>query len=198
MAQYCVNRKKQNRMAHSGNPLGFFGVKPVCSILVGCLLVTGCERKPRVGRACTVWQTENWPNPIHGINDGSAYIGRYAEGAAFIISTDVMSCGFPIEATWDKAADCAKYAGYVKSTSSPRMNVECYVAGRMQGSMTIDRQQYDLANGSLFLISFRSPEIRVAQIDLDIYAETHGNRDLKELVENVPEIRAFFEGTVNE
>lgn len=199
MAQYCVGRKIQNRMAHSDNPLDFFGVKLVCSILVCFLLVTGCERKPRVGRACGEWQTYNSPNPIHGINDGSAYMGRYAEGAAFIIWTDVMSCGFPIEATWDKATDCAKYTGHVKSTNSPRMSVKCYVAERMKGSMTIDRQEYDLANGSLFLISFRSPEIRVAQIDLDIYAETHVNMiDWRQLAENVPEIRAFFEGTVNE
>jgi hypothetical protein len=60
----------------------------------------------------------------------------------------------------------------------------------MKGSITINQQQYDLANGALFLISFRSPQIRVGQIDQDIYTIT--SKDLKQLAQDVPKIRAFF------
>lgn len=64
--------------------------------------------------------------------------------------------------------------------------------------MTINQQEYDLANGSLFLISFRSPQIRVGQINQDIYAITSIAEARRQLVENVPEIRAFFEAAANE
>ena len=162
-------------------------------ILAGILLFVGCERKPRIGMGCTSWQTSSARRKVHGIDDGSAYFGGYREGTAIIIWTDILACSFPIKATWDKDGKCAKYAGYLKSPSVPKINVECYVADRMKGSMTINQQEYDLANGSLFLISFRSPQIRVGQINQDIYAITPKGEDRRQLVEDVPEIRAFYE-----
>ena len=78
------------------------------------------------------------------------------------------------------------------------MNVECYVTERMKGSVTIDEQEYDLANGSLFLVSFRSPQIRVRQINQDIYDMTVEGETRKQLFERAPEIRAFYEPAANE
>jgi hypothetical protein len=144
------------------------------------------------------WQTSSTHRQVLGVDEGSAYFGKYREGTAIIIWTDTLACGFPIEATWDKTGNCAKYAGYLKSPSSPKINVECYVAERMKGSMTINQQEYDLADGSFFLISFRSPQIRVGQINHDIYAITTKGVARRQLVENVPEIRAFFEAAANE
>ena len=165
--------------------------KLLCLTTAGMLLFAGCERKPRIGFAVDRWRTSSARQKVHGIDDGSVYFGGYREGTAIIIWTDTLSCKFPIKHTWDGASRCAKYAGYIKSPSAPKINVECYVADRMKGSITINQQQYDLANGSLFLISFRSPQIRVGQIDHDIYAITP--KDKMQLVEDVPEIRAFFE-----
>ena len=167
-------------------------------ILAGILLLTGCEKKPRVGFGCTSWRTSSTDHKVHGIDDGSAYFGGYREGTAIIIWTDVIACSFPIKATWDKASKCAKYSGYLKSSSSPKINVECYVADRMKGSMIINQQKYDLANGSLFVISFRSPQIRVGQINQDIYAITPKGEDRRQLVEDVSEIRAFYEAPATE
>ena len=170
----------------------------VWSVLAGILLFVGCERKPHIGRACASWRTTSARRRVHGIDDGSAYSGRYREGTAIIVWTDILACSFPIEATWDKTSNCAKYAGYLKSPRGLKINVECYVAERMKGSMTINQQEYDLANGSLFLISFRSPQIRVGQINQDIYAITSIAEARRQLVENVPEIRTFFEAAANE
>ena len=160
-------------------------------IMAGILLFAGCERKPRTGFIVTSWQMSSADRKVHGIGDGSAYFGGYGEGFAIIIWTDILACSFPIKPTWDKASKCAKYAGYVKSPSSPKINVECYVTDRMKGSITINQQEYDLANGSLFLLSFRSPQIRVGQINHDIYTIT--TKDIRQLVEDIPEIRAFYE-----
>lgn len=159
--------------------------------MAGILLFAGCERKPRIGFIVTSWQTSHADLKVHGISDGSAYLGGYREGFALIIWTDTLACSFPIKPTWDKAGKCAKYAGYVKTPSSLKINVECYVTDRMKGSITINQQEYDLANGSLFLLSFRSPQIRVGQIDQDIYTIT--TKVMSQLVQNVPEIRAFYE-----
>jgi len=160
-------------------------------IIAGILLLTGCERKPRIGFIVSSWRTSSAKQKVHGIDDGSAYFGGYREGFAIIIWTDTLACSFPIKPTWDQAGNCAKYAGYIKSPSAPKINVECYVVDRMKGSITINQQQYDLANGALFLLSFRSPQIRVGQIDHDIYAVT--TKNLKQLAQDVSEIRAFFE-----
>ncbi len=167
-------------------------------LLVGILLFVGCERKPRVGRSRSSWRTTSQRRKVYGIDEGTFYFGRYGEGNAIVIWTDLLACGCPIEATWDRVSDCAKYAGYVKSPSGSRVNVECYVADRMKGTMTIDQQEYDLANGSLFLIRFRSPEIRVGQINQDVYAMTSKYESRKGLVENAPEIRSFFEADTDE
>jgi hypothetical protein len=63
----------------------------------------------------------------------------------------------------------------------------------MEGTMTINEQEYDLANGSLFLVQFRAPEIRVGQIDHDVYDMTSKYESRKQLLENAPEMRAFYE-----
>ena len=169
-----------------------------CSVLAGALLFAGCQRKPRVGRSVTSWRTTSPRRKVYGVDEGSAYVGRYGKGTAIIIWTDLLSCGFPIEATWDRTRNCARYAGYTESPSGVRVNVECFVADRMKGSMRIDEQEYDLANGSLFLISFRSPQIRVGQVSQDIYATTSFGRGRKQMVEDIPEIRDFFEAPPEE
>lgn len=168
------------------------------SVLTGVLLFASCQRKPRVGRSVTSWRTSSPRRKVYGVDEGSAYLGRYGQGSAIIIWTDLLSCGFPIEATWDRTRNGAKYAGYVKSPSGLRVNVECFLADRMKGSMQIDQHEYDLADGSLFLISFRSPQIRVGQVNQDIYATTWAGRGRKQLVEDIPEIRDFFEAPPEE
>ena len=143
----------------------------ICILLAGILLSAGCERKPRMGFDCTYWNTSSADQKVYGIHDGSAYFGGYQEGTAIIIWTDSMVCNFSIKSIWDKTSKCVKYSGYfkLKSSSAPKINVECYVSDRMKGSLKINQQEYDLANGSLFLISFRSPQIRIGQINQDIY-----------------------------
>ena len=169
--------------------------KFLCPVLAVILLFSGCERKPRTGFIIKTWQSTSANRKVHGIDDGSAYFGGYREGFSIIIWTDIMACGFPIKAAWDKTSNCAKYSGHLKSASGQKIDVECYVADRMKGLMTINQQEYDLANGSLFLISFRSPQIRVVQINQDIYAMTTKGKAWKQLLENAPEIKAFYEVT---
>jgi len=162
-------------------------------VLAGILLLAGCERRPRVGRSVASWRTSGRGRDLHGIDEGSAYFGRYGQGAAIIIWADLLACGFPIKATLDRTRDCAKYAGYLRSASGARVNVECYVTGRMEGTMTIHGQEYDLANGSLFLVQFRAPEIRIAQINQDVYDVTSRYESRRQLLENAPEMRTFYE-----
>ena len=66
----------------------------------------------------------------------------------------------------------------------------------MKGSVTINEEEYDLSNGSLFLIHLRTTQIKVAQIEQDIYDITLRKR--RQLEEDVPEIQAFFESSANE
>lgn len=162
------------------------------------LLFMGCKRKPRIGMGVVGWTTTSTNRNVYGIDNGSAYFGGYHEGTVIIIWTDILSCGFPIKPAWDKTGNCAKYTGFVKAPTSSKINVECYVDDSMMGSMTINQQKYDLENGGLFLIRFRAPEIRIVQINQDIYAVTPKGEDRKQLLENTPEIRAFYETPATE
>ncbi|MHC4631906.1 MAG: hypothetical protein ACYS9C_11645 [Planctomycetota bacterium] len=176
----------------------FLSVRLAWPVLAGILLLMGCDSKPRSGSNWSRWSSTGVPDPVHGIDTGSAYFGRYQKGTAIIVWVDVLHCTLKIKPTWDKTTDCVKYAGYVESVSRRRVDVECYVEEPMKGSATIGGQKYDLANGSLFLISVRSPQTRVAQIKQDIYTVTPRARNRKQLVEDAPEIRAFFEGPAEE
>lgn len=66
----------------------------------------------------------------------------------------------------------------------------------MKGSVIIDGKEYDLENGSLFLINIRLSQPKVAQIEHDIYDITPKTR--RQLADNVPDIRAFFEAPATE
>jgi len=159
-----------------------------------CILpFSGC--KPRIGMVTSAWKTTTTRAKVHGIDDGSAYLGKYDRGNAIVIWTDILACGFPIKPTWDKPSRRAKYAGYVKSSGGATINVECYVAGRMDGSVKLDEKEYDLADGSLFLISFRSSPTRIKQINVDIYDKAPASKGRKQLIQDHPEIRTFFETT---
>lgn len=162
-------------------------------LAIVCVLSSlGCERRPRVGRHSCQWRSTR--TRVHGIDDGSAFSGRYGEGTAMIIWTDILACGFPIEPAWDKIGNRAEYVGNVKPSGGSEMDVECHVTGRMAGSMKIGEQEYDLASGSLFLISFRSSPIRIRQVNRDIYDIAPLTVEWrKQLVEERPEIKAFFE-----
>ena len=163
---------------------------------VGILLFMGCERKPRRGSRYVGWKIQSMHRKVPGIDNGSAYFGAYQEGTAIIVWLNSMSCKLKIKDSWDKTRNCVKYGGYIESVSRRKVNIECYVEERMKGSVTIDEEEYDLANGSLFLIHLRSAQTKVVQIEQDIYDITPGTQ--RHLAEDVPELRAFFEAPANE
>jgi hypothetical protein len=92
--------------------------KLLCLMMAGMLLLVGCKRRPRTGFIVSRWQTSSADQKVHGIDDGSAYFGGYREGFAVVIWTDILACNYPIKPTWDEAAKCTKYAGYIKSPSA--------------------------------------------------------------------------------
>ncbi|UCD52158.1 MAG: hypothetical protein JSW27_05875 [Phycisphaerales bacterium] len=168
------------------------------SVMASVLLQLGCEGKPRTGMTVTSWKTTSAQRKVDGVDKGSAYFGRYRDGVAIIFWTDLLACKFQIEDTWDKARKCAKYAGRLKSPSGREINVECYVSARMQGTVRIDQQEYDLADGSLFLVSFRPSRTDVEQVSQDIYDALLLATRRKQLIKDIPEIKAFFERAANE
>lgn len=176
--------------------MNYFGKVLIWLVPAGILLFMCCDRKPRRGAAYVSWKTQSMHRKIPGIDNGSAYFGGYQEGTAIIVWVNSMSCKLKIKDSWDKTRNCVKYGGYIESVSRRKINIECYVEERMKGSATIDEEEYDLANGSLFLINIRSAQTKVAQIEQDIYDITPRTR--KQLAEDVPEIKAFFESPANE
>jgi hypothetical protein len=165
-------------------------------VVAGILLFICCDRKPRRGTTYTSWKSQSMHRKIPGIDNGSAYFGGYKEGTAIIVWTNSMSCKLKIKDSWNKTRKCVKYGGHIETISRKTINIVCYVEERMKGSVTINGQEYDLANGSLFLIDLRTAQIKVGQIEQDIYEITPKTR--RQLAEDVPEIKAFFESSADE
>ncbi len=176
--------------------MNYFSKVLIWLVLAGILLFTCCNWKPRRGGAYVSWKIQSMHRKIPGVDNGSAYFGGYNKGTAIIVWVNSMACKLKIKDSWDKTRKCVKYGGYIESVSHRKVNIECFVEERMKGSVTIDEKEYDLANGSLFLINIRSAQPKVEQIEQDIYDITPKTR--KQLVEDVPEIKAFFESKAHE
>jgi hypothetical protein len=176
--------------------MNFFVTGLVFLFPVIILLFMGCERRPGKSSRYVVWKIKSIHKKVPGIDNGSAYFGGYDKGTGIIVWVNSMSCELKIKDSWDKTGNCVKYGGYIETVSRRKIKIECYVEERMKGSVTIDEQEYDLANGSLFLINLRSAQMKFAQIEQDIYDISPRTR--WQLAEDVPEIRAFFETPATE
>ena len=174
----------------------FFVTILVLLFPIEILLFTGCERRPGKSSRYVGWKISSINTKVPGIDNGSAYFGGYDEGTGIIVWINSMSCKLEIKDSWDKTRNCVKYAGHIESINHKKLNIEGFVKERMKGSVTINEQDYDLANGSLFLINIRSAQPKIAQIEQDIYDITPKTRN--KLVEKIPEIREFFEVHTNE
>jgi hypothetical protein len=138
-----------------------------------------------------------WNREDHPVVGGtSAHYGLWGEGMAYVIWTDRTAGwggGGGAERTADKAH--AEYRAFQTPTDGPRVEFRYEMnetaAGR-EGKITINGATYDLAKGSLFLVSTKGPEPEVVQLNRDTLKLKPGKEALEELAKNDPDVAAFF------
>ena len=130
------------------------------------------------------------------VNETSAHYGLWGEGMAYVVWTDrreIWGGGGKAERTTSKAH--AEYQAFQTPSDGPRVEFQYEMnestEGR-QGKITINGVAYDLAKGSLFLVSTKGREPAVSQLNRDTLKLKPGKESLDALGKNDSEVKAFF------
>ena len=168
----------------------------VKTALCALICIAGCgQRKPTeygVARSEIGWTTSG-TNPVPGIDEASVtFITLKAgppEGVPFVVWSDLPNGS---SGSGDGSARGASYEGRHSATDGRRVEFRAKTTDGKSGSITIAGVDYDLAMGSLFLVSTSDDPPKVAQISFDLSGFPKGDA-LKELAKSNPQIRGFFE-----
>jgi hypothetical protein len=112
------------------------------------------------------------------------------EGVSFVVWSDLPNGASGSGGT--DASGGASYTGHHQSAKGRRVEYRAKTTDGKSGSVTIGGTDYDLAKGSLFLVSTSFDPPKVAQISFDLSGFPKGDA-LKEYAKSNPEIRDFFE-----
>jgi hypothetical protein len=138
------------------------------------------------------------PDPVPGIDHGrAAFVG--SGDFAVLFWTDLNSGGAGISST-GAPARLSVEGNFESSELKKPIDFQCQKHGPESGLATVDRVEYDLANGSLFLISTKGERPIVKQLHCDVSWLEFDDyvTELKTLAKNHPEISAFFEAPEKE
>jgi hypothetical protein len=163
----------------------------VMIVSVACL-IAACDSYVRSGgwgaRVVTWSERKAGEESVPGIDEAAVNFGVYGDGYALVIWSDG---GGSFGTSWDKSRNAVKYEGGFTARDGRKYAVECLTADGRTGSVTIDGQAFQLEDGSFFLVAGRSPRATVKQLRREMpQAEKDSLRDL---AENDPEIKSFFE-----
>jgi hypothetical protein len=144
------------------------------------------------------WSSSDRSKFVPGFDGGSIIFGSYKGGIVLIWSdTDSVHGGFLAGFPLAKADDTFEYR-----RSNRRIKCSCeFNVNSGSGHCTINDKTHDLQNGSLFLVSGASAEIRVKQLSRnlnavrDALAPTFDREKLIVFGKSDPEITAFFSNT---
>ncbi len=169
--------------------------------LVAILCVSGCQQQPRhygITEGQFGWITKiNDPNATPGIDAASVtFITLKAgppEGVPFVVWSDLPNGR---SGSGGGRVGGASYKGHHRATDGRRVEFHAATTDGKTGTITIADVTYDLANGSLFLISThdgKDAPPQIAQIAFDTSKFPKDKDQLIKLAKSNAEIRAFWE-----
>jgi hypothetical protein len=143
----------------------------VGTALLALICIAGCEHKPAeqgVVQGGASWQSSA-TNPVPGIDEASVtFITLKAgppQGVPFVVWSDLPN---GTSGSGGGSAGGASYEGHHSATNGRRVEFRAKTTDGKSGSITIAGVDYDLAKGSLFLVSTRNDPPKVAQITFDL------------------------------
>lgn len=172
-------------------------VKIALLILITLLLIVGCMRftpksLPYAGRppkGIIDWSDESEASPMPGIEEAKIiYFGDNV-----VLWTDYPAADVAASVAYSSVSNQVGCGGQLIHKEYGLLEFLCRFETETTGNVTIADQTYDLAKGSLFLVSVRSPEKRIEQVTCDLQAVEKTEAGMKSLIETEPAIRKFFE-----
>ena len=168
---------------------------PAGAVFLLLICLAGCGQEPTVygtGGSAGSWSSSA-ADRIPGIDEASVtFITLKAgppKGLPFVVWSDLANGN---GGSGNGSAGGASYEGRHSASDGRRIEFRATTTGGNSGSITIAGVNYDLAKGSLFLVSARDDPPRVAQINFDLSGFPEGDA-LKALAKSNPQIREFFE-----
>jgi hypothetical protein len=173
----------------------------VGTTLLGLICIAGCgpQKAAEYGVASSeISSTTSAAEPIPGIDEFSVtFVTLKAgppDGLPFVVWSDLIGGS---SGHGEGGVRGATYEGHHQASNGRRVDFHAKTSDGQAGCMTIAGVDYDLAKGSLFLVSGRQGPPKVAQISFDStgFPKVGGLRSdaLRELANSKAEIRAFFE-----
>ena len=168
----------------------------------GLLTAAGCSNKPppspassnSIGGGQYEWHSFKELKPEAGLDEAQASFGTWGNaasgsGLAFVILSDVVG---PSKV---ETKSSGKISGQQRSTDGRQVDWQCDTSDGKTGTVTLNGQVYDLAQGSLFLVSTKGTEARMLQLKRDTMKLKVGNDPkvtLESLIKGDEEIGPFF------
>ena len=162
--------------------------------LLGLICVAGCGSSGEHGLSESIagW-TSSSGSGVPGIDEASVTMvtlkGGPPDGIPFVVWSDLPN---PSVAQGSSNANRASYRGSHRGTNGRRVEFQCAISDGNVTDIMIARRKYDLANGSLFLVSTKQNPPLVAQFDVDVQNFPRDKEGLKQLSRAQPDIGGFF------
>jgi len=167
------------------------------TVICLCLLPLGCGRKaeyfPPVDlkgpSGSTTWSSSvGKDSSVPGIDQASIYAAR-----GFVVWGDFSGGAGGRESIDKDGLKCQAHLWDEKANR--RIEFTCETKDGKSGKATIEGRDYDLANGTLFLVSAHGGQHRVKQLKRDV-SHLQSAPELKEFGKSDPDIVGFFAKTV--
>jgi hypothetical protein len=124
---------------------------------------------------------------VPGIDEASIYAAR-----GFVVWGDFLGGSGGRDSIDKDGLKCQAHLW--NAQDSRRVEFTCETKDGTSGRATIEGKDYDLANGTLFLVSAQGGQYRVKQLKRDL-SHLQSASELKEFGKNDPDIVGFFAKT---
>jgi hypothetical protein len=165
-------------------------------VFLALLCVAGCSQQRQeqgIAQSGTSWSSGG-ADRVPGIDEGSVTFitlkAGPADGVPFVVWWDLP---YNVSGSGGGSAQGASYEGRFAGADGRRVEFRARTADGKSGSVTIAGVDYDLAKGSLFLVSTRDHPPKVVQVPFDLSGFPSDGNALRELARATPQIRGFFE-----
>ena len=129
------------------------------------------------------------PEPPPGSGTRVSTVGNAVAGAPSWQGRVVCVLWFDVQHM--SAGVGEKFHGLVERPDGRKVTWDCVTPDGRTGTVGIDGTGYDLANGTLFLVSVHGPEPRVRQLAYDVSGLNSEGDDFRRLAADHPEVAAF-------
>ena len=142
--------------------------------IAGCWLASGGNSLPTTGVGSGA------------VGSSSVSYGRWSDGLAIAVWADT---NWQYGSNGETSAGRARYSGFASTQTGERLDWSCQIVGPGRGEVFLNGVRYDLADGSLFLVSVKTGTVQ--QLQRDLTGVSPDLASLEALGRDDPDVRAF-------